>query len=128
MRGPRACVSPRRVRAGQQGAASVRERAEPGEAPRGRAGRGKEGCAPGTFCPPWKSERSRPQGLPVAAGRPERSACARCRPSPTSASRLFLVPGSQGPFVPRETRRRSPTPASAARSHAPAAVSPERTD
>lgn len=47
---------------------------------------------------------------PTTAQR-EASACARRRPSPTSASRLFLVPGSQGQCVPGETRRRSPTPA-----------------
>lgn len=67
------------------------------------------------------------RGSPPAAGQ-EASACARRHPSPTSASRLFLVPGSRGPCVPGETQRRSPTPAGAVCSHAPAAVSPERTD
>lgn len=81
----------------------------------------------GNFLPSGKCERSRPPGLPATAGRPARSACARRRPSPTSASRLFLVPRSQGRSVPGETRRRSPTPAGAARSHAPAAVALERT-
>lgn len=93
---------------------------------RGLVGRGEEGCVPGTFCPLWKYEQSPQKGIPPAAGR-ETRACACRRPSPTSASRLFLVPGSQGPSVPGETRR-SPTPAGAACSHAPAAVLPERTD
>ena len=83
-----------------------------------------QGCARGTFRPAWKCERPRPRGLPAAAGR-EASAGARRHPSPTSAARRFLVPGSQGPAVPREPRQRSPTPAGASRSHAPAAVSPE---
>ncbi|KAM5220768.1 dysbindin domain-containing protein 2 isoform 1-T1 [Hipposideros larvatus] len=100
-----------------------RWRGDPGG---GRLG-GEEGCGPGTFRPLWKCELWRPKGLPPAAGR-EASACARRQPSPTSASRLFLVPGSQGPSVPGETQRRSPTPAGAASSHAPAAVPPERTD
>lgn len=124
-----------RVCARGRGAASGAERAEPsvraaaaaGRARRRPAGREEEGCEPGTFRPLWKYELSRPKGLPPAAGQ-EASACARRHPSPTSASRLFLVPGSQGPCVPGETQRRSPTPAGAVCSHAPAAVSPERTD
>lgn len=54
----------------------------------------------GNFLPSGKCERLRPPGLPATAGRPARSACARRRPSPTSASRLFLVPRSQGRFCP----------------------------
>lgn len=108
----------------QQVSGIARSRAEH---PGGPAGGGAAGRVPGTFCPPWNYERQR--GFPAAARRPARSACARRRPSPTSARRSFLVPGSRGPSVPGETRRRSPTPAGAARSHAPAAAAaaPERT-
>lgn len=110
----------------QQVSGIARSRAEH---PGGPAGGGAAGRVPGTFCPPWNYERPRQRGFPAAARRPARSACARRRPSPTSARRSFLVPGSRGPSVPGETRRRSPTPAGAARSHAPAAAAaaPERT-
>lgn len=121
--GVRGSVSPRAGGA-QQVSGSARSRAEH---PGGPASGGAE-RVPGTFCPPWNCERPRPWGLPAAARHPARSACARRRPSPTSARRRFLVPGSWGPSVPGETRRRSPTPAGAARSHAPAAAAaPERT-
>ena len=81
----------------------------------------------GNFLPALELRMIAPAGAPCGRRATGRSVCARRRPSPTSASRLFLVPGSQGPLVPGETRRRSPTPAGAARYHAPAAVAPERT-
>lgn len=47
-----------------------------------------------------------------------------CPPPPLPHFRLPPLPRSRlpGPSVPGETRRRSPTPAGAARSHAPAAA------
>lgn len=53
-----------------------------------------------------------------------------CPPPPLPHFRRPPLPRSPlpGPSVPGETRRRGPTPAGAARSHAPVSTSPGRTD
>lgn len=80
----------------------------------------------GNFSPDLEVRAFAPEGAPRDRRARGESVC----PPPLPHFRLPPLPRSRlpGPVRPGGDRRRSPTPAGAARSHAPAAVSPERTD